>query len=221
MSVPPPDLPAGWRARIAVAGAVVLLGLLAACYLPNNFRSEIRLGKDGSFALAFYGELIWAPLYRDIQNGKYTSDQIPQQIELIRKDLARDSGFKKIESMGQGRFKVEYEREGRMQVSQEVTFVRRNAIILLMKATPDGKVTINGAGLKPADAKTITDMGLDMKGQFDIITDGLVKENNATRVEPFQQYQRYVWVVEGPFSPSVHFVMQREGVWNVQPATPQ
>jgi hypothetical protein len=198
--------------------AVALLAALAACYLPNNFRSEIRMGRTGDFAIAFYGELIWAPLYRDIQNGKYTSDQIPEQVELIRKDIARDSGFKLVESLGQGRFKVEYHREGRLKPSDEVTFVRRNAIILLIKATPDGKVAINGAGIKPSDAKTITDMGLTMKGQFDIITDGLVTTNNATRVEPFQTYQRYVWVVDGPFSPSVHFVMQREGVWSAKPA---
>ncbi len=207
------------RARVAGLLAIVALATLAACYLPNAFRSEIRLGKDGSFALAFYGELIWAPLYRDIQNGKFTSDQIPEQVELIHQDLVRDPGFKSIESLGQGRFKVEYHREGRLKPSQEVTFVRRNAIIILMRANEDGSVTINGAGIRPADAKTITDMGLTMKGQFRIITDGLVKESNATRSEPYQGvYQLYIWNITGPFSPPIHFVMQREGVW--QPKAP-
>jgi len=213
---------AGWRGRAWIGAAAALIALLAACYLPNNFRSEIRLGKDGSFAIAFYGELIWAPLYRDIQSGKYTSDEIPAQVDLIQKDLERDPSFKKIESLGQGRFKVEYEREGRLQASQEVTFVRRNAIILLMRATPDGRVTINGAALRPADAKTITDMGLAMKGQFRIITNGLVKEQNATRSEPYQSvYQLYIWDLDGPFAPPPHFVMQREGVWQIKPETQQ
>jgi len=27
-----------------------------------------------------------------------------------------------------------------------------------------------------------------------------------------------VWVINGPFSPSVHMVMQREGVWQTKPA---
>ena len=71
---------ASWRARFAAAIAVVLLGALAACYLPNNFKSEIRLGRTGDFALAFYGELVWSPLYRDIQNGKFTSEQLPNEI---------------------------------------------------------------------------------------------------------------------------------------------
>ena len=205
------------RPRIRIVAALAVVAALAACYLPNAFHSEIRLGRTGDYALAFYGELVWAPLYRDIQNGKYTSEQIPEQVELIRQDLVRDRGFKVVESMGQGRFKVEYHREGRLKASDEVTFVRRNAIILLIRATPDGRVTINSAGIKPSDAKTITEMGLAMKGQFDIITDGLVKDNNATRVEPYQQYQRYVWVFDGPFSPSAHFVMQREGVWQTKP----
>ncbi len=208
-----------WRVRAAAALAAAAVIALAACYLPNAFKAEVRLGKDGSFALSYYGELVWAPLYRDIQNGKYSSEEIPKQIELIHKDLARDSNFKKVESLGQGRFKVEYEREGRLGTSQEVTFVRRNAIIILMKATADGKVSINSAAIKPADAKTIADMGLAMKGQFRIVTDGLVKDQNATRVEPYKSiYQLYIWDVDGPFAPSVHFVMQREGVWQTKPA---
>ncbi len=201
------------RPRLAMA-AFAAVAALAACYLPNNFKAEVRLGKNGDFALAYYGELVWAPLYRDIENGKYASDQIPKEIELIRKDLARDTNFKTVESMGQGRFKVEYQREGRLQASQEVTFVRRNAIIILMRASPDGKVTVNSAAIKPSDAKTIADMGLAMKGEFHIVTDGLVRENNATRVEPYQGiYQLYIWKMDGPFTPSVHFVMQREGAW--------
>lgn len=207
------------RGRVVALLAMAALATLAACYLPNAFSSEIRLGKDGSFALAYYGELIWAPLYRDIQKGKYTSEQIPEQVELIRRDLARDTDFTKIESMGQGRFKVEYHREGRLKASEEVTFVRRNAIIILMRAAEDGTVTINGAGIRPADAKTITDMGLQMKGQFRIVTDGLVKESNATHVQPYKGvYQLYIWDINGPFASPVHFVMQREGVW--QPKAP-
>jgi hypothetical protein len=210
---------ASWRMRFAAVCAVVAVAALAACYLPNAFKAEIRLGKTGDFALAFYGELVWAPLYRDIQNGKYSSEEIPKQIELIRRDLARDKNFKTIESLGQGRFKVEYQREGRLAASQEVTFVRRNAIIILMKATPDGRVTVNSAAIKPSDAKTITDMGLAMKGQFRIVTDGLVREQNATRVQPYDQiYQLYIWDIDGPFAPSVHFVMQREGAWPVKPS---
>jgi hypothetical protein len=207
-----------WRTRIAAVLAVVALAALAACYLPNDYRSEVRLGKTGDFALSFYGELVWAPLYRDIQNGKYTSEELPQQIELIRKDLVRDTGFKTVESLGQGRFKVAYERQGRLAASQEVTFVRRNAIIIQMRATADGRVTVNSAAIKPGDAKTITDMGLAMKGEFHIVTDGLVRENNAARVEPYQSiYQLYIWKMDGPFAPSVHFVMQREGAWTPKP----
>lgn len=206
------------RQGACAALALVALALLAACYLPNNFKAEVRLGRTGDFALAFYGELVWAPLYRDIEQGKLSSEEIPAKVEGIRQDLARDSNFKKIESLGQGRFKVAYEREGRLSASQEVTFVRRNAIILEIRARPDGRVSVDGNALRPADAKTITDIGLGMKGEFRVITDGLVKEQNATRVEPYNGYQLYIWTIDSPFSPSPHFVMQREGAW---PSGPQ
>ncbi len=201
-------------ARRCITGfAVGLLALLAACYLPNHFRSEIRLGPTGDYALSFYGELIWAPLYRDIRQGHLSKSEIAVKTEEIRRDLARDSNFKKIEPMGDGSFKVSYEREGRLLASDMVTFVRRNAIILAIRATPDGLLTVNGNTLKPSDAQTATTMGLDVRGEFRVTTDGLVKEHNATMVKPFGRAFVYIWTIENAFSPAPHLVMQRAGAW--------
>ena len=50
--------------------------ILAACYLPDHFKSEVRVGSNGDYAISFYGDLIWAPLYRDIQRGNVPADEI-------------------------------------------------------------------------------------------------------------------------------------------------
>jgi hypothetical protein len=195
-----------------IAGGVLLLALCA-CYLPDNFKSEIRLGRTGDYAISFWGDLIWAPLYRDIQKNNIPAAEIPGKIAEIQKDLQRDPHFKKVESAGSGRFKVEYEREGHLADSDMVTFVRRNAIIIQIVAKPDGTVVVNGRTMKPSEAQEATTLGLDVQGEFRIIADGMVKEQNASSVKPFGRYQVYIWNIQNSFSPPPHFVMQREGAW--------
>jgi hypothetical protein len=194
-----------------VVGAILLA--LCACYLPDNFKSEIRLGRTGDYAIGFWGDLIWAPLYRDIQQNSIPAAEIPQKIADIQKDLQRDPNFKKVESLGKGRFKVEYQREGHLADSDMVTFVRRNAIIIQIVAKPDGTVVVNGRTMKPSEAQAATTLGLDVQGEFRIIADGMVKEHNASSVKPFGRYLVYVWNIQNSFSPPPHFIMQREGAW--------
>jgi hypothetical protein len=188
--------------------------MVAACYLPDNFKSEVRLGRNGDYALGFWGDLIWAPLYRDIARKTIPETEIPAKIAEIEKDLRRDSHFKSITSEGNGRFKVAYEREGHLETSDMITFVRRNAIIIQIVAKPDGSVIINGNTLKPTDAQEANGMGLNVQGEFRIVTDGLVKEHNASAVKPFGRYLVYIWTIENAFSPAPHFVMQRDGAWS-------
>ncbi len=197
---------------LALAAAI-----LAACYLPDQFKSEIRVGSNGDYSLSFYGDLIWAPLYRDIEKGNIKSEDIPGKIEEIRKDLARDSSFKTVESAGQGRFHVTYERQGHLKPDDLITFVRRNAIIIQLKATPDGKVSLDGATIKPGDANQAVQMGLSLQGEFRLVTDAQVLSHNASKTTLFQGYPVYIWSIEGPFSPAPHLVMQRSGAWPAQP----
>jgi len=197
--------------------ALAVLAALAACYLPDRFKSEVRLSPDGTYAISFYGDLIWAPLYRDIQKGKVPADQIAPKIAEIESDLKRDSAFKTVESAGDGRFHVTYEREGRLQPTDLVTFVRRNAIILQLKATPDGKVHMDGSSIKPSDANEATMLGLAIQGEFRLITDAQVLSHNASRVTLYKGYPVYIWTIENAFSPAPHLVMQRSGAWPVQP----
>jgi hypothetical protein len=94
-----------------------------------------------------------------------------------------------------------------------VAFVRRNSIIIELHATPDGHVTVDGNTLKPSDAQIATIAGLDVHGEFRIVTDAKVLEHNATNVTPFGPYWVYIWTIDNAFSPPPHFVMLRDGTW--------
>ena len=91
--------------------AVLLVSValtLAACYVPNKFKSEIRLGRNGDFSLYYKGQLTWAPLARDFQRGGVPPSEAAAKIDGIKKDLERDKNFKYVDSVGQGTFEVEY-----------------------------------------------------------------------------------------------------------------
>ncbi len=203
----------GLRALSLAAAALALSG----CYVPDNFQAEVRLGRTGDFALTYLGELTWAPLVRDIQQGKVSTAEIPGRVAEIENDLKRDPDFKVVKSLGEGRFKVEYRREGHLAPSQQVTFIRRNEIIMMLRASPDGRVTVNTMPIRPTDAQTLTQLGLTIHGIFHIITDGKVEQQNATTATTFKGYQLYIWKIGSAYAPSAHFVMQREGVWTAKP----
>jgi hypothetical protein len=201
------------------ASALLLLVglLLASCYVPDQFKSEVRVGANGDYAISFYGDLIWAPLFRDIARGQVPADEIEGKIAGIKQDLVRDPNFKSVESAGGGRFHVVYQREGHMQATDLVTFVRRNSIILQLHATPDGRVTLDGNSMKPHEANEAAVLGLSAQGEFRLITDAQVLGHNANKVTMFQGYPVYIWTIDNPFSPAPHLVLQRSGAWPAKP----
>jgi hypothetical protein len=201
--------------KIWLALAFSAVAVLAACYVPDRFKSEVRVGASGDYAISFYGDLIWAPLFRDIQENHLSPKEAAEKIEGIRKDLVRDGNFKEVTSLGSGRFHVVFERKGHLKPVDQVTFVRRNAIILELRATEDGKIALDGNAIKPADANTAATLGLSMQGEFRLITDAKVLKHNAGNVTLFQGFPVYIWKIENAFSPAPHLVMQRSGSWPV------
>ncbi|MBF0094250.1 MAG: hypothetical protein HQL34_06870, partial [Alphaproteobacteria bacterium] len=96
-----------WRARLAVV--LLIAAGLASCYVPDDFKAEIRVASNGDFAMSYEGILTWAPLYSDIKDGKLAPADIPAKIALFEEDLRRDTNFKEIKSIGKGRYQVRYE----------------------------------------------------------------------------------------------------------------
>lgn len=207
------------RLLVVVAMMGAMLALLAACYLPNHFIAEIRLGHTGDYSIYYKGDLTWAPLYRDIRRGTLSPAEAQKRIEGIRADLARDPNFKSIVPTDQGIYHVEYKREGHLEDSEQVTFVRRNAVILMIKSHPDGRITVNGNAIKPSDAQVATDLGLDVQGEFRITTDAFVLEQNSTSIKNYDGYTSYIWTVQNAFSPPPHFAIRREGAFPMKGPT--
>lgn len=209
-----PRFPTKWKRRIVGMAAIVVSAIiLASCYMPNKFVSEVRLGRTGDYAMFYKGQLTWAPLFRDIKMGTVKPEDVPAKIQNIEDDLKRDSYFKSFTSLGEGVFDVVYEREGHLGDSEQATFIRRNAVIIMIKSFPDGRISVTGNGVKPAYAQMATELGLEIKGEFRITTDAQVLEHNATSTQTVNGYPVYIWKLDSLYAPSPRLVMRREGVY--------
>lgn len=199
------------RAFVARMVAVVALTLsLSSCYIPDNFHGELRLSRFGDWAMSYEGDLIYAPILHDYAEGKITPENEDERNQNIYKDLIRDPAMKDIKRAGKGRFHVKYERMGRLGKVQLSALIRRDARLLALKSAEDGTIAIAGNGVKPGDAQRMTELGINMRGEFRITTDGNVLRHNATEVRPFGAYRVYIWKIENAFSPPPMLVMQRD-----------
>lgn len=195
---------------LRIVAAFLSLLALSSCYIPDKFRSELRLSRFGDYALSYEGELIYAPILHDYAQGKITPENEQQRNDNIYRDLIRDTAFKAVEHSGKGRFKVRYERVGRLGKVQLSAIIRRDARLLALKSTEDGGIFVDANGIRPADAQRMAELGIGIEGEFRVTTDAKVLKHNATEVRPFGQYNVYVWKIENPLSPSPFMAVLRE-----------
>ncbi len=202
-----------WLKRIGVLAAVLLL---SSCYIPDKFRSELRLSKYGDYSLTYKGDLMFAPILDDYRKNKIKPEDEAERQENIRRDLSRDIAFRKIESKGKGRFAVEYERVGRLEKVQLTSLIRRDARMLSLRSMENGAIVVKANAMKPSDAQILAELGLNMEGEFRVTTDANVVKHNATQVKPFGTAKVYIWKIENPLAVMPELVMIRD----VDPARP-
>ncbi|WP_142846939.1 hypothetical protein [Telmatospirillum sp. J64-1] len=195
--------------RFALLSGLLVL-LLSGCYLPNKFMAELRISRAGAYALSYNGELIYGPLFRDAMTGKVSMAEAREKVPLYERDLKRDAAFKTVQPVGDtGVYRVSYERESVLDPSQLVSFVRRNAEIFSLRAVDDGRVILQGRTLSVAEANRMMALGLNVEGEFRVVTDARVLEHNAGEVRSYAGYLVYIWKIENALSPAPRLVLMR------------
>ena len=182
---------------VAKASALLCAGLvLAACYLPARFDSEIIIDRAGYYDLKFEGYMADVGLYQGLVEGKITPQQEEEKIAVIERDFLRDVDTKEFSYFRDGHFKLKWERAGDLIQAKTVTFLRRNELILQLKYVANsGYVVLEGKSITKENRQRIYDMGLDMQGQIRVKTDMPIKDHNATSTKKDPQDKRFTWLV--------------------------
>lgn len=194
-----------WLAGLAI------VAVLASCYSPDKFRSELRLSRFGDYSLSFEGDFIYVPILHDYADGKITPENEEERHQNIYRDLVRDPAITDLRRSGKGRFHARYERQGRLGPTQLVALFNRNARMLSMKSNENGTLVVAANSLKASDAQRMIELGVGMEGEFRITTDAVVLQHNASEVRSFQNnYRVYIWKIENPLSPMPRLVIRRD-----------
>lgn len=207
IDVPTPSNPV---CRLLTKAALLLCAgvVLASCYMPVRFDSEITLDRKGYYDLKFEGYLAEMTLYQGLVQGKISPDEEKEKAAIIERDFTRDADVKEFSYFREGHFKVRWERAGDLIEAKTVTFLRRNELILqLQYIEKSGTVVLEGKSLKKENRDQIAKMGLNMQGQIRLKTDMKIIKTNATSSKKDPKDPRFTWLVwdiESIHSPRPH-----------------
>jgi len=205
----------GWGHRVAMAAraaiiALVLLPLVASCYVPDDFLVEIRVNREGDFGLTYSGTLTWAPLWAEIRDGALTQAEIAEKVENIRQDLVRYPEFSQVESEGAGRFRVFYQTTGHVEGEETYYFLRSNARVIAIMSREDGVLVVRTHAITDQNKERLLAAGLDTRGKVRVATNRPVLSHNAqSRTEGPQGFVYYDWVVRNINDDAPRIVMAR------------
>jgi len=190
-----------WTRPLALLLMLASVPVLSSCYVPDEFRAEIRIARNGDFSLSYDGVLTWAQIYVDIRNGKLKGPAIQEKIEAVRRDLKRDTQFTEVRSLGAGQFAVKYRRTGNLAANTGMmTFIRRNERILDIISETNGRVTVAAQTPNQDKLKPLAEAGLMVRGSLRLATDMrvVVKPNaTATYEDKESGWTVYDWIIDG------------------------
>ena len=200
----------------------LLLGALAivltSCYVPDSFKSELRMSRYGDYVLQYEGDLIYVPIQHEYAQGNVKPSEDAERQENIRHDLARDTAFTQVKTLGHGRFHVKYlgpvrhgKAGGRLGRDDLVSIIRRDVHMIRIKSNPDNQVVVLAQSIRPTDAEALRQVNMNVNGEFRLTTDGNVIQHNATEVRLMPGgFKVYIWRIDNPLSPMPHVVMIRD-----------
>ncbi|WP_299437165.1 hypothetical protein [uncultured Rhodospira sp.] len=201
----------GLRAWLRALTVVLLLvPLVASCYVPDDFLAEVRINRAGEFGLTYKGTLTWAPLWRGIRRGELTEAEIAEKVENIRRDLVRYPGFETVEHEGAGRFRVFYQTSGRVDGDESYYFLRSNARVIAIISRADGLLVVRTHGISDENKEHLLAAGMDTRGKMRVVTNNDVIQHNAqNRQDGPNGFVYYDWVIRSLTDEAPRIVMAR------------
>jgi hypothetical protein len=159
--------------------------------LPDNFQLDIVANRDGSYTVDYVGDLVFAPGYAELKQGR-VDDHAKAFTDLLN-EIRKQPGFKSVEYKGQARYRVTYHQEGKLDKGPYV-FVGSSAKIFGVEKRPDGTIEVAAAKIEKNDVAQLKMLELHSSGKVSVKTDGNVVKHNAIS-EPGIFRSSYSWTI--------------------------
>ena len=188
--------------------------VLASCYLPQRFDSEIEVDAAGYYSMIFDGYIVDVGLYQGLLDGSINEEQEAEKVVVLLRDLSRDSAMQKVEYYKQGHFRVTWERKGDLLKTKTVTFLRRNESMISLKyVAGTGLVEMMGRSIGKADKQRLAESGLGMQGEIRVKSPIPALDHNASEViqdKNDELTKWYVWRIKNIFQATPRLLLKIE-----------
>jgi hypothetical protein len=195
--------------------AAVTLGLvvLSGCYIPTRFTAQININGAGEWTMRYDGTLAYGALVPGLMPDRPTAEVLAQRVRNVTQDLSRDPGFRDVEYLGNGQYRVGFEKSGNIFRQTGITFVRTDSRVLQIQYVKSkDEITVRGNTIPTAQRQWVVDAGLDMQGDLRVVTELPVLDHNATATSPGPGGTTvYLWQIRGVNAPAPRIVMNAAG----------
>ncbi|WP_157831877.1 hypothetical protein [Thalassospira marina] len=187
---------------------LVLLMALQGCYLPERFKADLTLARNGDYHFTYKGQLRHATLAKDLLDGNVTPADEKQRAAKILNDLERDPAFGPSTYAGRGVFNVSYDRKGNILAEKTFNFVRRNSRILQMMYHEDSRtVEIRGGSVPEQYLDTLQAMGYVPDGTITVKTTVHVRRENAASRNTVDDETTLNWTISKLGEPALILIL--------------
>ena len=195
---------------IKALSLIALPLFLSSCYLPDKFELDIRVTKNGEYALRYTGDLISVNLKKKILSGELSDTELSEQLDIYYRDLLSDPSFSEVTHVGDGIFRVKYLYLSSIHRQPYFTFIRGNNKIFIIKYRKDKKIlSLTANQLSETDKKRTGAAEYMPTGKIRVISDLKVLNHDADEVMDTKT-PSYIWNVdsETTSAPFVNFYIE-------------
>lgn len=197
------DCLVSWRRLMTIALLVTFCAVLQGCYLPEAFKVDLSITRNGDYHFVYRGHLVQPSLAKDLIDQKIDADQEKERVATITRDLTRDTATRSVAYLGRGVFDVTYDYRGNIMRDKSFVFVRRNSRILeILYHRKSNTVEIRGGAIPPQYRERLSAIGYQLQGEIEVLTDAGIRSSNAQARDKVSGMHRLRWQMKSLDDPA-------------------
>jgi hypothetical protein len=186
------------NSRLTLAAVVILAGALCGCWIPENFDTRVSMNKDGSYVFDYDGLLGYVPAIQAASMGAPDA-RLDGELKKAADELRREPGFRKVDYVGKGRFRVSFEKAGKP--GEAFHFLSKDLDFFSVLPQPDHTIRVEGTRPKADVMQQLQQIGAHPDGTLSVSVPYSTKVlNHNANSEPmfFGLIGSYKWNIKSP-----------------------
>jgi len=186
--------------KIKVSFVILIAATLSACWIPEKFDAKVVVNNDGSYTFSYDGTLTFALALAAAQKGELSAEDEAKFKQEAAK-IAHEPGFKKVDYLGKGRYKVLVEKNGK--AGEPYDFLSNLFVILPQK---DGVISVSATRPDKKAIQELNSIGAKIDGTLTVSVGSgaeVIKQNAQGQPSMFGLFGGYKWKIksadENPF----------------------